>query len=732
MYIIMGDSHDADNDGDPSADEGELKLKLHIFQSAGVQTVIEQFWRVCSDEGGVSRDCYVEINLRMQKALVPDVQMEDMLESAQGDWKEDSPENKPLNREDFALFLFELTALWCHTNVTLSSYLLFLSSTFIWVTKAKHPKGAVILKNLDSIDFLPGAFFELLVLAPQEDERWSMISEEQRFGLWYLQNFGREQETLLLVQRQVFALTHDIRSVFLFHASQSHDFLSLVKRASLDLTKIFPKDTCLLPEEPVPKDKVAPSPREGQVVHDSAVVPGLVPRVKSKARVRHIADVDHKSSSARQKRPAMEITGDSFEKGPHALRIDHREAVSTGVIKEAPHAVVRRPVVADGHTSVASAAQNLGSVESVARGSISIESTADEKVPASYTQSLRPKTNLMICGAEYLKAARPLVIDKRLSPSPLSSVEPSLQPFPPSPKTEAPYVVIPQPRQHMSKSNSVSSASPAHSGRPSEQYGKWRPLDSEHIAVDTHRYPPEQQSSPGEFPQEQSTPLRLKRPRRILLGVTPQRTRSPGPNIPVKKKLAAKDAIRRSLIPPEGLSVLVDDLMKELWGAQYDERKDGMRIGALGDAHLGKSGMVGKYALPKRPKDIYRNQVQPFTKLTGSEVIQGAASNMQQTDPFGNLVEKLCYKDSLACVAGPWTSPTEPLWNELNHNLTRILKKVRKRMARRRRRRLKTKLFPPRAPPRRQDAGRYIRNFLDRPMEPGIGPYMEKALWGRA
>jgi len=252
-------------------DEEEVKWKLHIFQSQGIQTIIREYWNLCSRDGGVHVDSYVDLNLALQKALVPNFDIQPMLNSAMQDWKEDSPDGKPLTLEDFALFLFELTALWCNRSITLQAYLLFLSTNYVWITHAKptgggggatHTQQAMVvsppkIKGIEKISFLPQPFFELLTIAPpQEDERWDKLDEEQRFGIWYLSNFGREQETLLLVQRQVFSITHDLRSIFLFQPRQSPDFLTLVKKASIDLAKIFPVDAGYLTD-------VAHVPKQG-------------------------------------------------------------------------------------------------------------------------------------------------------------------------------------------------------------------------------------------------------------------------------------------------------------------------------------------------------------------------------------------------------------------------------------------------------------------------------------
>lgn len=113
----------------------EVRWKLYIFQSQGIQTVLALLWDLVQQNESVLKDSYLELNLALQKALVSDFNVETMLESAVQDWNEDSPHGHPLSKEDFALFLFELTALWCGKNVTLNAYVLFLGTVYIWVSK---------------------------------------------------------------------------------------------------------------------------------------------------------------------------------------------------------------------------------------------------------------------------------------------------------------------------------------------------------------------------------------------------------------------------------------------------------------------------------------------------------------------------------------------------------------------------------------------------------------------
>lgn len=224
-----------------------VQRKVHLFQCSSVQQSLKRFWDVLTknEDGRLPLDGYIDLNVRLQKCLTSDFDLERALESALADWHDDVKEGQEsMSPEDFAMFLFELCSLWCNMNVELGVYLFFLSCVFIRVTQPQGTR-AVALKQIDDVQLLTSSFFDLL--AVQQDAKTAQaedgLDDEQAFGMWYLRNFGREQEILLLVQRQVFTVTHDARSVLLFRSEgqrKEADLLELVKNASIDLNKVFP------------------------------------------------------------------------------------------------------------------------------------------------------------------------------------------------------------------------------------------------------------------------------------------------------------------------------------------------------------------------------------------------------------------------------------------------------------------------------------------------------------
>ncbi|CAK9046777.1 unnamed protein product [Durusdinium trenchii] len=194
---------------------------MHLFQCWSIQESIGRFWPFLRlNDGVLAMDGYVELNLAMQKALAEEFLLERAVDSAMGDWSEDVQlGQEAMTEEDFAMFLFELCTLWCGPNVSVHVYLLFLCAVFIAVTD--HSGAFTLgLRRLEDVERLPETFFELLNLQGPLGRFW-----QASLASWLHDNVATEaqQAAVQHVQRQVFQLTHDARSVFLF---QLEDLLS--------------------------------------------------------------------------------------------------------------------------------------------------------------------------------------------------------------------------------------------------------------------------------------------------------------------------------------------------------------------------------------------------------------------------------------------------------------------------------------------------------------------------
>lgn len=252
-------------------EDAHLQRKLHLFRSTSVQVSMTRLWDLLplNDDGELAMDGYVELNLRLQKCLTRDFVLERAVDSAIGDWSEDVREGqKGMPAEEFGMFLFELCSLWCGPGVAcLRAYLLFLNACFVAITVGcgSHTVG---LKPVDGIERLPKAFFDLLALQGGWGRaRPAEPDPDEAFRQWYTANLEptAEQQAMLQVQRQVFQVTQDVRSVFLFRQHDGrepddHDTLDLVRRASHELARVLkgrpPK--ALLAQLPRPEHR-APS-----------------------------------------------------------------------------------------------------------------------------------------------------------------------------------------------------------------------------------------------------------------------------------------------------------------------------------------------------------------------------------------------------------------------------------------------------------------------------------------
>merc|ERR1719261_1672654 len=231
---------DGGNIGQGENEDCKVQRKLHLFQCASVQLSIKRLWDLLpkDEDRLLVMEGYVELNLRLQKALTQEFVLERAIDSAIGDWGEDVREGqRSMASDEFAMFLFELCSLWCGPSVSLLVYLLFLNATFIAVTDARgaHTVG---LRPLAAVERLPQPFFDLLSVQgwARQPEDGAGLDEEQALNAWLVRNLSseREQATRLQVQRQVFQVTHDVRSVLLFQDGKQTgraEVLDLVKHA---------------------------------------------------------------------------------------------------------------------------------------------------------------------------------------------------------------------------------------------------------------------------------------------------------------------------------------------------------------------------------------------------------------------------------------------------------------------------------------------------------------------
>jgi len=254
------DEGEATQAGDANdEDDAKVHRKLHLFRCPSVRQSIQRLWGMLPrPEGELLMDGYVELNLRLQRCLSEDFDLERAIESAMGDWSEDVPEgSQTMTQDEFAMFLFELCSLWCGPSINLRAYLLFLNTLFINITEARgaHSVG---LKELQAVERLPSSFFDLLSMqgwgSGQTDSEASGLKGEHAFNAWFAANVSpeAEQASLLQVQRQVFQISHDVRSIFLFQDQDgrprdARDALEQVRVATENLERVSQAPRSTLP-----------------------------------------------------------------------------------------------------------------------------------------------------------------------------------------------------------------------------------------------------------------------------------------------------------------------------------------------------------------------------------------------------------------------------------------------------------------------------------------------------
>ena len=168
------------SEGDPTMDtEAMLAVRRGLQQSGAIQAQIARFWDALDmlkdpSTGGLTRASYLSLNVKIQKAMVSDFDMESAKLDAATDWHQDMTrfcaargEEGPtssttMSFADFKLSMFELADLWCD-DVKEATYMNFLKEVLTAVAKDI---------NSDPLEFKPTAEIEALPFAPalRDDE----------------------------------------------------------------------------------------------------------------------------------------------------------------------------------------------------------------------------------------------------------------------------------------------------------------------------------------------------------------------------------------------------------------------------------------------------------------------------------------------------------------------------------------------------------------------------------
>jgi hypothetical protein len=131
-------SHHMREQGDEDMYTIESLIERAVLQKdTGIRDSIEQMWELPGmfKEGGVFliMESYIEFNMALHKALVPDISYEEAMDAADQDWEKDSGGRDTMTHKQFNLAVFELADLWCH-SIDAEEYVDFLGTLLRAIT----------------------------------------------------------------------------------------------------------------------------------------------------------------------------------------------------------------------------------------------------------------------------------------------------------------------------------------------------------------------------------------------------------------------------------------------------------------------------------------------------------------------------------------------------------------------------------------------------------------------
>ena len=166
----------------------------------------------------MTKEQYLDLNVKIQKSLILDFDLHSAQESAVEDWKIDiereAVEKDATNTEDayfgqskegtdqeskdtdgvkhiqyerLSEFFFDLCLSWCQ-HLDIETYIFFLNGIFLNITQGSHLNVSTF-KDTEDIQVLSVEFFnKLLMYRTQCEEE---LEAGQTYADWYSKNFGR-------------------------------------------------------------------------------------------------------------------------------------------------------------------------------------------------------------------------------------------------------------------------------------------------------------------------------------------------------------------------------------------------------------------------------------------------------------------------------------------------------------------------------------------------------------
>ncbi|OMJ70983.1 hypothetical protein SteCoe_30910 [Stentor coeruleus] len=257
-------------------------------------------------DGKITMEQYIDLNVRLQKALNPDFDYENACLSAAEDWDVDAedwtstvsvnetqhpctptsnyapsdgkPTIKTFTFDKFSEFLFEVGEMWCDGSI--ESILVIINSALLHISQGVH-LCSTVFKDIDSIVSLPNHLFQEL-----SDMALSNPPKNMDFIKWYQRNFLEIISMREYVTERLFRIMpHEPRIGDLWISetgyNQTEVFIQCTNRLEGLLNRIQKSGPILLPiTENMSKKKILPNVQiKGPVQKKRQTVPTL-PSIK--------------------------------------------------------------------------------------------------------------------------------------------------------------------------------------------------------------------------------------------------------------------------------------------------------------------------------------------------------------------------------------------------------------------------------------------------------------------
>jgi len=742
------------DDGPQPEDEEQVVMKLELFKCSAVQKSIQRLWDILpKDESGeLPKQGYIDLNIGLQKALVEEFDLPAAVQSANFDWSQDVVEGQSsMGADDFAMFFFELCSLWCGSSVSLLVYLLFLNAVYIAVTEARgaHTVG---LRPLEQVTNLPRSLFDLVAAQGWHEALLdTQLSAEDRFRMWRMQNLSAQamEHALSHASHQVFQVTHDVRAALLFkERSEPLRGLEVMRQASDSLGKVSELPpvalglpvTALLATGPARERELARARQARAPLNP--VFPQRWYNPRSQAG-KHQESQQSVSTALTLPAPAAARTKREKPSLMDALRGDLPPAsggYAGGAGADQTRAWIQQPPA--GKAFQTRRARPPGGLVLAGQAAVAKVPASETRVPAARAASAGVTSSRPLgfvesefsTGGQGLSTGPMVHYSQDFQEPTITSGLPPHQSARPSPATSRPNLrnssfgggaagaaggEIPQVPSAtpvlaalggMARFDILGSEPSMGSlvGGPSSQDSKTalivEPYHSSAAVAETTAVAAPYPLGPAEIDMSSMLEPSLVKDSSLDGGEVSTHSLAENSKFLQESIISATSASEGSL------------------SSKAAHRKEWGR----GTHVLAAEHFSPPYQLPPKAPHLYRRQVDPIMLVRPQSILFGAhkwskvnkmTKEMAFQRPLNKISEHLRPEHSAHAPPGPFTCPNEPVWHEMGHRLQLILHRQGKRAERRKKRRARQKTQRGRSTstrPQKRDAGRELRDYLDR------------------